>query len=210
MKKKLRTPISSVLKAGHYFYYLKHWILSYYRDFRATGHSMNATVFNVNPDAYPVQSLNYLYLQELVEKSQIKNEPLLIDVGCAWGRVLAYLEKTTSIPKLIGVELNEEIARKAAKVFRNSERVEIICADITENVPQEASAFYLFNPFSGEVLRRFLHEVEQQCRQPVTLYYLHPTCREVIDRAPQWELKEEIILQPKYYGELLLCVYQKE
>ncbi len=208
-KKQLKTSPISVIKQGHYFFFFKNFIYTLYMDYCIAHRAMNKTVFNKIDGAYPAQSINYQYLRELLKVIDFTEDDVFVDVGCAWGRLIGYMKKNTRIKKFVGVEINEEIARFAQDVFKNDNRVEIVCGDIVNNIPIDGTVFYLFNPFNEKYLEKFLKGIEKTIKNKVRLIYLHPTCRCIIDNNDYWRLIEEKRIKPKYLGDLLLCIYEK-
>ena len=128
------------------------------------------------------------------------------DAGC---RTIEDLLDEEGVFAFVGVEVNEEIARFAQDVFKNDNRVEIVCGDIVNNIPIDGTVFYLFNPFNEKYLENFLKGIEKTIKNKVRLIYLHPTCRCIIDNNDSWRLIEEKRIKPKYLGDLLLCIYEK-
>lgn len=199
-----------ILRRGHYGYFFYYWLYSLIWDYRLAGKLLDKTVFNDEPGAYPVQSISYLYLKELLKVVKLQKEDVFVDVGCAWGRLIGYLHSHLHAKKFIGVELNSEVAKIAVDIFKHEESVEIIEGDVLIKLPLEGTVFFLFNPFDAKVLEQFLIEVEQKISHSVTLLYLHPTCRHLVDaRHLYWHLKEEINIKPKHLGSLTLCVYER-
>ena len=210
-KNKLKLTPWMIVKRGHYFYFLYYWIYGLIHDYKLAGKSLNNTVFNKQKEAFPVQCISYPYLRELLKSVHFKKDEVFVDVGCAWGRLLGYLCSHTSIPNLIGVELNEEVATCAKSIFKDEPRVTIISGDILEELPENGTTFYLFNPFDEEVLKGFLDAVEKKIKHPVRILYLHPTCRHVIEvESTSWNLIEEKKIKPRHLGALKLCVYERE
>lgn len=210
-KNTLKLTPKMILKRGHYFYFLYYWLYGVIHDYRLAGRTLSHTIFNKQENAFPVQCISYPYLRELLKCFDFAEDEVFVDVGCAWGRLLGYLCLKTNIRQLIGVELNEEVAKCAQNIFRKEPRATIISGDILENLPENGTTFYLFNPFDEKVLKRFLEEVERKIKHPVKILYLHPTCRHVFEaEGSGWKLAEEKKVKPRCLGELELCVYEKK
>lgn len=207
-KNPLKLSPVDILKRGNYLYHLSYWIYGLFWDFRLAGKSLNDTVFNDNECAYPAQNLSYIYLRELVKIIEYNKKDVFVDVGCAWGRLLFYLQKKTSLENFIGVELNEPIAKNAQSYFENNPKIRIINGDILEVLPETGTIFFLFNPFDAKTLSLFLDLIEKNIRHKVTLIYLYPTCREEIDSRSCWHLINHTQLKPKHMGALDICIYE--
>ncbi len=208
MKNQLKTTFSSMIKRGHYLYYFYNWMYTLVEDYKIANMRMDKTVFNEYSDAYPSQSISYFYLKEFVNKVDFNSKDVFVDVGSAWGRMIGYLKRHTDIGKFIGVELNQEIAKLSKSIFQDDVNVEIISGDIVENIPENATVFYLFNPFNNVVLENFLDAVENRIDHSVRILYLYPTCKSVFDnRFEKFKLINKYKLKPKYMGELELLEY---
>lgn len=205
--KQLKLTPSMILRRGHYLYFLFYWIYEKIEDCRISRRSLNSTIFNDMPGAYPVQSISYPYIHQLEKYLRLSKEDVLVDVGCAWGRLLGYIDSKFSTKKLVGVELNKEVAKQAKKIFAKNKNIEIISGDIIENLPIEATVFYLFNPFNEVILRKFICEIEKKIEHEIELLYLHPAHETEFERE-KWMLTESNILKPKHLGEIKLNIYR--
>jgi SAM-dependent methyltransferase len=90
-------------------------------------------------------------------------ETTFVDVGAGMGRGML-LASEMNFLAVIGVELNPVLVRIARrnlaqwrKTGRAQSRMRLVCEDAAEFVfPQGPCVAFLFNPFSGAVMRRFL------------------------------------------------------
>lgn len=208
-KNQLKLTPWMIVRRGHYLYFLYYWIYGLIQDYKMAGRSLSHTIFNKQENAFPVQSISYPYIKALVRCIDFSADDVFVDVGCAWGRLLKYLCYRTNIQKLIGVELNQEAAQFAQNISKSESRITIIAGDILQNIPEEGTVFYLFNPFGEDVMRKFLEIIENKITHSVRILYLYPTCRKVIEENCKWRLVEEKKVKPKNLGELELCVYEK-
>jgi len=124
-----------------------------------------------------------------------------IDIGSGKGRALLM---ATSYPfkEIIGIEMFpyfKEIAERNIVAFRN---VEQKCFNIKiENfeataypLPQEKTVFFLFNPFNGEVLIKFLSNMKNSLSispREIFLIYLYPLYPEPLEKADFLTLLKE-------------------
>lgn len=197
-----------IIKRGNYLYHFSFWVYGLYYDLKFAGKSLNGTVFNNIDGAYPAQNLSYIYLNELIKVIDCNSEDIFVDVGCAWGRLLAFLRNKTKIKQFIGVEINKKIADRAQHYFKKQPDVTILNGDILEVFPEEGTVFFLFNPFDENYLSLFLERVENSVDHKIKLIYLYPTCREVLDKRSHWKIVKEIQLKPRHMGALDLCIYE--
>ncbi len=109
-----------------------------------------------------------------------KND-VIVDVGCGKGRVFNYLLHKGAKNKMIGYEINADVAERAKKQLNRFKNVEIRSENIFDNFPSEPNIFYMFNPFSQLLMKEFkecIYNIKD--RKPVILYY-NPTCLGVYD-----------------------------
>ncbi len=97
---------------------------------------------------------------------------VVVDLGCAEGRVVLYGALTTPA-RFIGIELVAERAAIAARAARGIHRVTIVEGNALDHDFAVGTVFYLFRPFSedseAQVMQRF-HE--QAARRPLTVVTL--------------------------------------
>jgi SAM-dependent methyltransferase len=116
-----------------------------------------------------------------------------IDIGSGKGRALL-LASAFPFRRIIGVELSSaltEVARANVRTYRDPLQkcrdIECICSDATGfHIPLDNTLFYLFNPFDGSIMQKFINNLEQslqqQPRDVILVYHmaLHP---EALDRS---------------------------
>ena len=209
MKNELKMSPKYIVKRGHYLYFFCYWIYGLYNDFKIAGISLSKTIFNKNENAYPVQSITYPYLNELLKYIQLDTNDVFVDVGCAWGRLIGQLNKKIKLKKIIGVELNKDAANIAKKAFEDYENIEIIVGDIIDKLPTQATVFYLFNPLSSQTSNAFVKKIESEYKKTIRVFYFHPVYRELFDNDEHWQLLNEVEVFPKHsgLGGILLCEY---
>jgi cyclopropane fatty-acyl-phospholipid synthase-like methyltransferase len=69
----------------------------------------------------------------------------VVDVGCGSGGYLVKLSQKFPKAKMIGIELNEDVAEEASKNCKNQEQVEIVCKDVHQWSPDEKVDFVMLN-----------------------------------------------------------------
>jgi SAM-dependent methyltransferase len=117
-----------------------------------------------------------------------------IDCGAGKGRVLL-MASSFPFRRIIGVEFASDLtatARDNVEAYRNPERcsgpIEIVCSDATcFALPPEPTLLYLYNPFGGDVMRRFVEHVEDSLRlapRPFVVIYREPQAARFWDRSP--------------------------
>ena len=128
-------------------------------------------------------------------------EDVFLDFGSGMGRAVV-LAATYPFRKVIGVELVPELDAVARENIRRA-KWHFRCPDVElQNVdakqfviPPEATMFYFWNPFGGEILSTVFENIRQSVKTtPRTITILHlspeePTCLDQIRHRFEW-LKE--------------------
>jgi len=151
-----------------------------------------------------VSALRYIF-----RKYRIHPDDVLVDVGCGKGRVIAWWLSRGYGNRIIGIEIDEELASFAEHIFLGYDNVTIIHGDIIDSLPEDSNVFYLFNPFDRETMLKFKsmlnsdekkrNETDKPDKQPskdvVTIYY-YPVHLDVFIDDPAFVV--EMIKQPKW------------
>ena len=140
--------------------------------------------------AYDTQSSDYRCLRQVFRAVPLRSDDVFIDVGCGEGRVLTYLCEQGFRGKAIGIELDEEVAETAARRTVSCQNVTICCGNVLEQdeIFRDATAVYLFNPFSRSVFQAFVALLEAVCTKPVRLYYLACLYADELENRERWNL----------------------
>lgn len=137
--------------------------------------------------AYDVSNSDYKALSYLFE-NRILPADVLVDVGCGKGRVLNWWLSRGLTNLLIGLELDERLARRVGTRLRKFPNVRIIGGDAIEHIPVNGTVFYLFNPFDAGVMVRLrdrLEGLEPRDRRLILVYY-NCVHIEVFEHRPRW------------------------
>ncbi len=100
---------------------------------------------------------DYLALDPIFA-GRIEPDDVLVDVGCGKGRVINYWLRHYDNP-IIGIELDPWIAADTRRRLRRFRNVAIIAGDAVDCLPREGTLFYLYNPFSAEVMQQFANRL---------------------------------------------------
>jgi SAM-dependent methyltransferase len=122
------------------------------------------------------QSAEYWMLDVLFKKRAklaIRPSDVLVDVGCGKGRVINYWLMRGLTNRMIGVEIDSEVAELTRRRLQRFPNVSIVTGDINDNIPPDATIFWLYNPFNERIMREFKRSLEQMFadRRNVTLLY---------------------------------------
>src|SRR5690348_3398266 len=106
-------------------------------------------------DACNTQSVHYWQLMKLFQEVPIGESDFLIDVGCGKGRVINYWLHMGCRNRIIGVELNEQVADRTRDRLKGYPNVTIITGNILDHILPDANFFFLYNPFGKPVMEKF-------------------------------------------------------
>jgi len=121
---------------------------------------------------------------------------VFVDFGSGKGQAVL-LASRLPFKMAIGVEFAKElcdIALNNARTWRQRRkcgRLDFLWADVVDfEIPQEPCVIYLYNPFSGVILRRVLENILRSialCRRDIIIVYAHPDYQQAILSLPNVE-----------------------
>lgn len=143
-----------------------------------------------NQGANDLQNTDYRCIEQLFKTVPLRPDDVFVDVGCGEARVITWHDRHGFRGRLIGVELDKEVASRAARRAEHCENALIINKSILDcsDVIRDGTAYFLFNPFNWEVLKSFLEMIEKNGKNGVRLYYLCDYGRHVIDNRKGWNI----------------------
>jgi hypothetical protein len=141
--------------------------------------------FGKNPDCHDYEPLDYPLIENSLRSLSLNPEKdVLLDYGSGKGRIVC-VGTLFPFKKVIGVELSKylcEVAEENVRKLRPKKRcsnVEIVNADATTfEVPTDVSVIYFFNPFSGNVLRQVVDQINKSIDanpRKVTVFFFYFT-----------------------------------
>ena len=148
-----------------------------------------------------VEPLRSLFLKI---KPFIKDDSVLVDLGCGKGRVLLVASEF-GLNKVKGVEFATELCKIAninARIFKTKTGVktefEIIESDASKyEINSKDDIFFLFNPFDDSILIEVLQNIDNSLiRNPrrIIIIYLNPQHKKIIEQRGNYKSKKEIII----------------
>lgn len=161
--------------------------------------------------AEATQSSDYRCLDRIFKKHvPLTEKDVLLDVGCGEGRVLTYLYLHKAKCRLMGVELDPDVAATAQKRVENCPGIQIRCANILEakDLMQQVTVYYLFNPFNGKIFSKFIGALEKEVPHPIRLVYLFDYYAAYLDGRSGWTKLAGETFQRKGGEEATYSVYQ--
>jgi SAM-dependent methyltransferase len=134
---------------------------------------------------------NIWIIRRMLSARPLKPQDTLVDVGCGAGRGLRWLVNQGYTNRLVGVELDVSMSAMAARFLARFPNVEIIQADILQAIPDDATVFYLYNPFDEAIMQLFKDALltKFQARGNVTLLYTNARLIHLFSQDPHWEVK---------------------
>lgn len=203
VKKFIRQIITSIRR---YCYKIRTW----YEDRRIGGVSLERTISSKYTElsANPTQSTDYRLLDHVFKTYPIKQDDVIVDIGCGEGRILSYLYlRGFRNNKMVGVELDPEVSEIAKMRHEKCTNIEVRCANALEcsDIISNATVILMSNPFGEEIVRQFIDMLEKCCNHDVKVYYFYDyNSRHILDRREHWNiLRRGVIKRP----EMLTCVY---
>ena len=171
---------------------IPYYVYADLEDRRTGGKCTNRVIASKHYDqgAHDLQNSDYRCIDQLFKAVPLRSDDVFVDVGCGEARVLTYHDRHGFRGRLIGIELDEEIASRAARRVEHCKNAEIIHKNILDcsDVIRDGTAFFLFNSFNGKVLKSFIEMVEKNCRNGVRLYYFCDYGRSLIDCWEGWNI----------------------
>lgn len=134
-----------------------------------------------------VQSTSYRVLPQLFE-GRVRDDDVLVDVGCGRGRVLSWWLRRGYRNRMIGLELDDEIAADTRRRLARYPQVSIVSGDAVEKLPDTGTLFFLFNPFDRATLVRFRDKLAGTARDSVRAVYYNALHIDVFGGDPGWEI----------------------
>jgi SAM-dependent methyltransferase len=136
--------------------------------------------------AYNVVNSPYSVLAHIF-RGRIGPQDVLVDVGCGKGRVINWWLDQGLRNRIVGLEIDPDIASAAARRLSRFGNVMIIHDDATTAVPDDATLLYMYNPFDRAATTRFKDNLARKfCGRGITALYWNPQWLEVFEGDPRW------------------------
>jgi SAM-dependent methyltransferase len=139
--------------------------------------------------AHDSANTDYKLLEWLFHDIAISSGDVLVDLGSGKGRVINWWLAQGYSNRIIGVEIDPAVANPARRRLRRFHNVEVITGNVLEHLPEEGNVFYMYNPFSREVVAQVVRELER-LRRPITVVYYNPTAVDLFDSAKGWKRRD--------------------
>lgn len=127
------------------------------------------------------------FLIDVLDTLHITQDDAMLDIGCGKGAALVRFSKY-SFKKIAGIEYT----KKLSEVAHNN--LKILGVDIpifntdaqTFDDYKSYNYFYLYNPFSGEIMKNVIQKIEDSVKEnprKITIIYKNAVCDEMITQS---------------------------
>ncbi|MGA2097391.1 MAG: class I SAM-dependent methyltransferase [Candidatus Acidiferrum sp.] len=141
--------------------------------------------FHLAPEMVPYQPTPARHIFELIVRTALTEQDVLIDLGSGLGHVPLLVSICTAA-RAIGVELQPthvNCARQSARSL-NLNNVTFLQQDARETDLSAATVFYLYTPFIGKILEAMLASLKQEAsRRKIRIYTFGP-CTPIVAQEP--------------------------
>jgi hypothetical protein len=121
---------------------------------------------------------DYLALARILA-DPVSPDDVLVDVGCGKGRVINWWIRRGLTNKIVGIELDDAVASRTRKRLSRYSNVTIVTGHAVANVPADGTLFYLYNPFTADVLAAFKKRLAELGRERGRVRIVYNNCRHV-------------------------------
>src|SRR5262249_28282773 len=139
------------------------------------------------------QSAEYLELKALFQRANLRvtADDVLVDIGCGKGRVINHWLMSGHRNRMVGIEIDDDIAREARRRLQKHANVTILTGDAVSLFPADGTKFYLWNSFQTEVVYRFKSRLMEVCghRGNVTVIYYFCEGIAAFKGDPDWTIE---------------------
>ncbi len=141
---------------------------------------------------------DYHALSRIFE-NRIRDSDVLVDVGCGRGRVINWWLTHYPGNDVIGIEVDENIARQTEKRLDKHPNVKIVSGDAIENIPKNGTIFYFYNPFEVAEVEAFKDRLASLFDSSHRILLLYYNCKHlsVFERDPGWRFERVDLGGPK-------------
>jgi SAM-dependent methyltransferase len=146
----------------------------------------SATSSHLLRGSYETVNSDYKVLSQILPPA-LRADDMVVDVGCGRGRVINWLLHRGYRNRIVGIEINPEVAEQTRRRLHRYPNVEIRAGNALDCLPPHASLCYLFNPFDRALMNQFRERVLALPESARILYYA-PTCLDVFEADPRFRI----------------------
>ncbi len=120
---------------------------------------------------YRYQPTRIRHFRKFMKRFNFPEGQVFVDIGSGKGKILL-LASQYCFKKVIGVELSQvlcQVARENISIYQNktgkSYNIEVVESDVMQyQVPDDASVFYLYNPFESRIMQVILQNIQSSLK----------------------------------------------
>lgn len=123
----------------------------------------------------------------------VKGNDVIVDVGSGKGRLFNWLLSRGYTNKMVGVELDPDVAQSCRYRLRKYTNIQIITGSILDNIPDDGTLFYLYNPFNEKIMRLFIQGLKMSCmknRRDLTVIYYFCCLKPIFEADSCWTVTD--------------------
>ncbi len=172
----------------------------YFYDYRICGCSLVKSVptpWRQSKGSTSSVSTHYHSLKKFFENETFNDDDRFIDIGCAKGRVIAYLLSTGFKGKLVGIEHNKEVAAYGQRWIQKKgyQNASILAGDAFAIDYNQYNILSLARSFMPWAFKNFVEKLEAELTHPVKFYYwFDQESGKLLYNRPGWKcLKRGVI-----------------
>jgi hypothetical protein len=139
--------------------------------------------------ANDVYHTDYAAMPHIFKQIDVKKDDVLVDIGCGKGRVINYWLNQNYQNPIYGLELDEKVAKSTAQQFMNRSNVKIIAGDAVQNLPEDGTIFYFYNPFDLEKFVELENKLAKSSRKQLKMLYYNPRSLRVFENS-KWQIQK--------------------
>lgn len=156
-------------------------------------------VASTNKDGLAYFPSDYVTLEKIVGKLDLRPDDVAVDIGSGKGRVVFFLA-TRKIAKSVGIEVRKDLVdaaetNKARFKFQTPTVIQFRCEDALYFNPDEYTVFFFFNPFGYKTFKPVIENIKQSFdRKPrnIRIAYYNPAYAHLLDEQSWLRLTGEI------------------
>jgi|SRR5262245_5894679 len=142
------------------------------------------------PGANAVQSLPYYVIKDATDAVGVDPDDVLVDIGSGPGRVLNWWLSQGFRNRMVGIELDPDVAARARSRLRHFHNVEIVTGDAVALTPPEATVCFLSNPFNRDVMQLWHDAVVARTTTPrLSMVYVNCHHLDVFLKSGRWSVE---------------------
>ncbi len=159
------------------------------------GYSFSGLNINLDGDAREYSPTTYSKLKKMIIYLKLNREDVFIDLGCGAGRPV-FLAGTQRLKKIVGIEINKELADIAKRNLKNlklnNTPIEIINTDASAFDVKEGTIFFMFDPFGEKTFTKVIENIKNSLvtnPRKIRIAYYYPVYRNLLD-LQDWLVSE--------------------